>query len=618
MRIASCTRNTAPLSVLICFPRNARTNDANKIGQKHETHHCDGAGPREQICQSAIQNFAWSWVRFRMAEKYRGALTITAKSMDFEHLPLRKAFLKALAPAGRKEEKNTKSKGAVLERSSRETHTRYSKPLFLREAHMYAKIQQEIENGLRGTKRTRMSYEEEEEELCRFVTAKQLLEDSGVVLQPAVITTTTNHQNDLRCQFQTQGCPRCKNFRTEDIYLHARKAIESTFNKYYRSCTNAEVGTSSFFSLSSLGDLLLNCRDDISTIQNLCENLNSDRKMRQRIFLRRMLSPMVGYCLHCEDTYDKNVGGATLVDVLLQVRPFQPHILGALIQSFRILSDCRSHTENRGDFTSLQVNDLFDLITRHIEKLTCLTCDSIKMVYRSDGVTDSSLMTNGKKIMEQIKEEPWWQSEAMDMKNNRSKSYSAAPLCDKSILKIFHQLNKRRKENGDQNILERLSHEPSSLDRSLLRSVRMQVLEQSLADVEQKSRYIVSSDDDIHEKVRTTTAILKYKKDFLAKIRKARSAVEKRICLWSDEDELLQPTMRSSRISRDSLFLKRDQVAEERCVIICLICASNYTAQLFAYMLYFIIHYRSAINALEPRLALKCFLMLLTSAGRIF
>jgi hypothetical protein len=172
-------------------------------------------------------------------------------------------------------------------------------------------------------------------------------------------------------------------------------------------------------------------------------------------------------------------------------------------------------------------------------------------------------------------------------------------------------LNKRRKDNDDQDTMERLSHQPPILDRSLLRSVRMQVLEQSFTDVEQKSRYIASNDDDIHEKIRTASAVLKYKKAFLTKIRKARSAVEKRICLWSDADELLQPTMRTSRISSGSLFLKRDHVAEERCVVIYLINASNLYR--LAISLRAILH-----SALEPRPVWKYFLMQLTSAGKIF
>jgi hypothetical protein len=511
-----------------------------------------------------------------MTDNFRGTMTISAQSIEFEHLPLRKAFLKALAPAGRMEEDNKESNAAVVERSSKATHTRYSKPLFLREARIYANIQEELEHGLRATKRLRMSNDDEEEEVCcRIVSPKQLLQESGVVFQPAVNITTTDNQNDFSCQFLIQGCPRCKIFFTEDIQLIALKAIESTFCKYYRGYTNADVGTTSLFALSSLGDLLLNCRDDIDTMQNFHESLNWDGTTRQRIFLQRMLSPMVGYCLHCKDTFGKSVSCATLVDVLLQVKPIQPHILGALIQSLRILIACSLHIENKGDFTSLQINDLIDLITSHIERLTYITCDSIKMVFRCDNVNDAPHITNGKELMEQIKKESWWEIEASDMMTTRSKA-SGASFCDKSIRKIYHHLNRGRIENGDQDIIERLSHQPPIRHRRLLRSVRLQVLEQSLTDVEHKSRYLINNDENIHEKLQTATAILRYKKSFLTRIQKARSAAEKRICFWSEEDDMIQPKMRSSRISSgSSLFLKRDQVAQERCVVVCSLFASH-------------------------------------------
>jgi hypothetical protein len=237
------------------------------------------------------------------------------------------------------------------------------------------------------------------------------------------------------------------------------------------------------------------------------------------------------------------------------------------------------------------------------------------MVFRCDNVNDAPLITDGKKLMEQIKKESWWKREASDMMSTRSKASgaaSAAPFSDKSISKIYHHyLNRREKENDDQNILERLSHQPPIRDRSLLRSVRIQVLEQSLTDAEHTSRYLVSNDDDIHEKLKTATAILRYKNSFLTRIRKARSAAEKRICHWSEEDELIQPEMRSSRISSgSSLFLKRDQVAEERCEMVCLLFASNLfrlAIHLHSIRFFFIIDV--SINSLEQLLALKYFLI---------
>jgi hypothetical protein len=105
--------------------------------------------------------------------------------------------------------------------------------------------------------------------------------------------------------------------------------------------------------------------------------------------------------------------------------------------------------------------------------------------------------------MERIQKESWCQSNIFDMMSTHSEASSGAPLCDKSIIKISHQINKRRKHIVEQDIMERISHQSTILDRPF---ARMPLLEQSLPVVEHKSREIVS---DV-ENVRTATTILEF------------------------------------------------------------------------------------------------------------
>jgi hypothetical protein len=111
-------------------------------------------------------------------------------------------------------------------------------------------------------KKLNMTYEEEAVAPKSFVGAKQLLQECGIMLQPTMKSLTMSHQTNFCCLFLIQGCPKCNNFFTEDIQLTARRVIESKFFIYYTNYTNADVGTTSLFALSSLGDLLIYCRDD--------------------------------------------------------------------------------------------------------------------------------------------------------------------------------------------------------------------------------------------------------------------------------------------------------------------------------------------------------------------
>jgi hypothetical protein len=53
----------------------------------------------------------------------------------------------------------------------------------------------------------------------------------------------------------------------------------------------------------------------------------------------------------------------------------------------------------------------------------------------------------------------------LDMVGTHREASPGAPLCDKSITKISHQFNKRRKFFDEQGILERLSHQSTILDQ---------------------------------------------------------------------------------------------------------------------------------------------------------
>lgn len=498
-------------------------------------------------------------------EKSQGSLTTTKQRSDFEQLPLRKAFLKALvsAPAGSVVSAEGEKKETVTapERRRKATHIRYSKPLFLKEAQLYEDNKRELENELRGTKRLRKSYDDEEEEVCRFVTAKHLLEESGIVLQP--LMTRSAGRGKRLCQFQRQGCPRCNVCNCEATPQTVNKAIESTLFKYKNATT--KDGSTASFAVSSIGDLLLNFRDDIDTVQNKYGNKSWDGTIRQRQFLHRMLSPLVGYCLHCEDII--GVVGASLVDILLHVKPFQPHVLSALILSFRSLTNCSILLTDTEDYSTILIQDLIDLITDHIERLASITCDSVLMVWRSDNSDTSPLITSGKELMEQIKNERWWKPDSVEMMNHSERaSYSS--FCDNSIIKIFHRLKNLSKENEQQVILTRLSHQPPIRDRTLLRSVRMQILQQSLLDQDDNNRFLVGRNNNFLNKGKATGFILGYKNSILMRIKQARSAAEKRISLLSDVDEQRHPKMRLSRISGGNLVSNTliDNIAEERCV----------------------------------------------------
>jgi hypothetical protein len=501
-----------------------------------------------------------------MMEESQGSLTTTKHRSNFEHLPLRKAFLKALvsAPAGSVVSAEGKKKETVAarERRRKATHIRYSKPLFLKEAQLYDDNKRELENELRGTKRLRKSYDDDEEEVSRFVTAKHLLEESGIVLQP--LMTTVADRGKRLCQFQRHGCPRCNICNSEATPQTVRKVIESTFFKYKNGTTND--GSTTSFAISSIGDLLLNFRDDVDTVQNNYGNKKWDGTMRQRLFLRRMLSPLVEYCLHCDDII--GFVDASLVDILLRVKSFQPHVLSALILSFRSLTNCSLLLEDTEDYSTILIKDLIDLITSHIERLTSITCDSVLMVWRSDNSDTSPLITSGEELMKQIKNEQWWKPDSVDMMNH-SKKASYSSFCDNSIIEIFHRLKNLSKENDQQVVMTRLSHQPPIRDRTLLRSVRMQILQQSLLDQDDNNRFRAGGNDSFLNKEKTAGFTLDYKKFILMRIKQARSAAEKRISLWSDVDEQLHPKMRISRISSGNLVSNMlvDNIAEERCVV---------------------------------------------------
>lgn len=154
-----------------------------------------------------------------------------------------------------------------------------------------------------------------------------------------------------------------------------------------------------------------------------------------------------------------------------------------------------------------------------------------------------------------------------------SKASSAAPLCDKSIIEFSHQRHQKRLENDQEVILERLSYQSPIHDRRLLCFSPLQVSEV----VQHKSRYRVSNDDGVHEKLSTAITILKGKKSLLRKIGNARSTAAKRVYLRSDQDVLLRrkKKFRVLNTSRSCLVLKGDQVAKERCAVTYLFSVSN-------------------------------------------
>lgn len=75
------------------------------------------------------------------------------------------------------------------------------------------------------------------------------------------------------------------------------------------------------------------------------------------------------------------------------------------------------------------------------------------------------------------------------------------------------------------------------------------------------------------ERLRIATNILDHKKSCLTRTKKYRSAAVKRICFWSDRDELLQTEISISSDARGIPILKGSQIAEEKCVAVRLLFA---------------------------------------------
>ena len=426
---------------------------------------------------------------------------------------------------------------------------RYSKPLFLKEAREYnshLKIEEEEKSGKRCKKI--VWDDEDNESFGRVVYAKQLLMESGIVFIPS-----SSSENGLYgyCRLDRQTCPKCNKGCTEVINLDfVRCIIESRLSKY--TFNDREI--SPLFVVSSIADLLLNMRDDVNlSSSERCDTSEWDAIIRQRKFLRRMLSPLVGYCKHCD--YLIGCLTASLVDVLLRVQSFQPHVLYALLETLKTISNCIRLDDE--DFSTLK-EDIFYRITRHIERVTCITRDSVKMVWTS--FCGSSALPRfaitGEGLMHEVKKNGLQDSD-MELDHVSRKLLPLSPSND--ILQTFLRLT-----DGQKVLTDRLSHHSSRYDRILLRAVRMKMLQQLLLEPGGKLKPSVGDSPTTTRQSIAASIVnnVECRKSLLMRIRHARSAAEKHRNLRSDqlkEQEHLEMIL-------SSCDKGEEDVAEERCV----------------------------------------------------